>query len=71
LVFQSLRPLGLGRHRFSPAVDTTNARHFSKTGFDTMARMKNSKIRRSVLIDQMKKVDSWFKGMRDPCQVEG
>jgi hypothetical protein len=36
-----------------------------------MARIRNSGIRRGVPIDEMKKDDSWYKEMRDPCQVEG
>jgi hypothetical protein len=36
-----------------------------------MARIRKSRIKRSVPIDDIKKDDSWYKEMRDPCQVEG
>jgi hypothetical protein len=36
-----------------------------------MARFKKSGIRRGVPIDDIKKDASWYKEMRDPCQVEG
>ena len=55
----------------APASDAANIRHSSRAGFDATARMKRPKIRRSVLIGGTKKDDSWFKEMRDPCQVEG
>ena len=54
----------------APASDSANIRHSSRAGFDATARMKKAKIRRSVLIGGTKKDDSWFKEMRDPCQVE-
>jgi len=52
----------------APASDAANIRHSSRAGFDAT---KKPKIRRSVLIGGTKKDDSWFKEMRDPCQVEG
>jgi hypothetical protein len=55
----------------APASDSANIRHSSRAGFDATARMKKAKIGRSVLIGDTKKDDSWFKEMRDPCQVEG
>jgi hypothetical protein len=55
----------------APASDSANIRHSSRAGFDATARMNKAKIRRSVLIGGTKKDDSWFKEMRDPCQVEG
>jgi hypothetical protein len=36
-----------------------------------MAKVRKSKIRRSLPVEEMKKDDSWFKQMPDPCQVEG
>jgi hypothetical protein len=54
-----------------PAAHKSNASHFSKAGFDAMARMKKSGIRRGALVDGVKRDDNWFKQMRDPCQVEG
>jgi hypothetical protein len=48
----------------------TNAPHFSKAGFNALAKTKKSKIRRGVIEDP-KKDDSWYKQMPDPCQVEG
>lgn len=55
----------------APAGNRPNPLHFSTAGFDALAKMKKAKIRRGVLIDDMKKDDSWYKEMRDPCQVEG
>lgn len=49
----------------------SNASHFSKAGFDAMARVKKSEIRRGVPADGVKRDDSWYKQMPDPCQVEG
>jgi len=36
-----------------------------------MARTKKPGIRRGVRIEDLKKDDSWYKQMPDPCQVEG
>jgi hypothetical protein len=55
----------------APTANTTNVRHFSKAGFDAMARMKKSKIKRGMPVEDVNKDASWFKEMRDPCQVEG
>jgi hypothetical protein len=55
----------------APAVNAKNVRHFSKAGFDTMARMKKSKTKSGIAVEDVKKDASWFKEMRDPCQVEG
>jgi hypothetical protein len=55
----------------APASDSANIRHSLRAGFDATARMKKAKIRNSVLTGDTKKDDSWFKEMRDPCQVEG
>jgi hypothetical protein len=55
----------------APAANATNASHFSKAGFDAMARVKRSGIRRGVPIEGGKRDDSWYRQMPDPCQVEG
>lgn len=55
----------------APVSNRPNASHFSKPGFGAMARMKKSGTRRGVPIENVKKDDSWYKEMRDPCQVEG
>ena len=55
----------------APTASRTNVPHFSKAGFGAMAKMKKSKINWGVSIDGVKRDDSWFKEMRDPCQVEG
>jgi hypothetical protein len=58
----------------APAASRTNVTNFSKAGFGAMAKMnktKKSKINWGVSIDGVKRDDSWFKEMRDPCQVEG
>jgi hypothetical protein len=55
----------------APAANATNVQHFSKAGFDATAKIKKSKIRRSVPIDGVKRDDSWYKETPDPCQVEG
>jgi hypothetical protein len=52
------------------AAATTNVSHFSKTSFSAMARMRKPQIERGVQIDEMKD-PSWYKEMRDPCQIEG
>ncbi len=49
----------------------SNASHFSKAGFEAMARMKKAGVRTSVPVDGVRRDDSWFKQMPDPCQVEG
>jgi hypothetical protein len=53
------------------AANKSNASHFSRAGFDPMARTKKPGIRRGVRIEDLKKDDSWYKQMPDPCQVEG
>jgi hypothetical protein len=55
----------------SPATNASKAQHFSKADFGPMARFKKSRIRKGVTIDDIKKDASWYKEMRDPCQVEG
>jgi hypothetical protein len=45
--------------------------HSSRVGFDAMAKVKKSRIRRSLPAEELKKDDSWFRQMPDPCQVEG
>jgi hypothetical protein len=55
----------------APAPSRTNVTHFSKAGFGAMAKTKKSKINWGLSIDGVKRDDSWFKEMRDPCQVEG
>jgi hypothetical protein len=55
----------------APAANATLVPHSSKAGFDAMATVRKSKIRRSLPVEEMKKDDSWFKQMPDPCQVEG
>ena len=53
------------------AADTANVSHFSKTSFDMMAKVRKPQVKHGVLIDEMKRDPSWYKEMRDPCQVEG
>jgi hypothetical protein len=54
------------------AADVARVPHLSKTGFDAMAKLKKSKkFGRSVPVEDVKRDDSWYKQMRDPCQVEG
>jgi hypothetical protein len=53
----------------APAANTANVSHFSKTSFS--ARMRKLQTKSGVLIDGMKRDPSWYKEMRDPCQVEG
>jgi hypothetical protein len=55
----------------APAANATKVPHLSQTGADAIARLKKSKIRRGVPVEDVKKDDSWYKEMRDPCQVEG
>jgi hypothetical protein len=55
----------------SPAVNATLVPHSSKAGLDTMAKIKRSKIRRSLPLEERNKDDSWFRQTPDPCQVEG
>jgi hypothetical protein len=55
----------------APAANTANVSHFSKTGFDALAKMRRPQVKRGVLIDELKRDPSWYKEMRDPCQVEG
>jgi hypothetical protein len=55
----------------APAANATIVQRFSKAGFDATAKIKKSKIRRSVPIDGVKRDDSWYKETPDPCQVEG
>jgi hypothetical protein len=54
-----------------PAGNATLVPHSSKAGFGAMAKLRKSKIRRSLPAEEIKKDDSWFKQMPDPCQVEG
>jgi hypothetical protein len=55
----------------APAANTANVSHFSKTSFDALAKMRRPQVKRGVLIDELKRDPSWYKEMRDPCQVEG
>jgi hypothetical protein len=56
----------------APAANMTKVTLHSKGGFDAVAKISKSKIKRSVLIDGMiRKDDSWYKQTPDPCQVEG
>jgi Skp family chaperone for outer membrane proteins len=56
----------------APAANMTKVTLHSKTGYDAVAKIRKSKIKRSVLIDGMiKKDDSWYRQTPDPCQVEG
>jgi hypothetical protein len=55
----------------APAANATLVPHSSNAGFDAMAKVRKSRIRRSLPAEEMKKDDSWFKQMPDPCQVEG
>jgi hypothetical protein len=54
----------------APAHDPS-ASHFSKARFEALVKLKRSGIRASVPGDGVKRDDSWYKQMRDPCQVEG
>jgi len=49
----------------------SNASPFSKAGFEAIARMKKSGLRKGVPFDGVKKDDSWYRQPPDPCQVEG
>jgi hypothetical protein len=60
-----------GWSQSTPVAPVLNAAHFPNPRFDVMAKMKKSKIRMSVPVVGVKRDDSWFKEMRDPCQVEG
>jgi hypothetical protein len=55
----------------APAANAANVSHFSKASFDPMAKLRKPRIKRGVLIDEPKRDPSWYKEMRDPCQVEG
>jgi hypothetical protein len=55
----------------APAVNKSNASHFPRAGFEAIARMKKSGLRKGVPFDGMKKDDSWYRQTPDPCQVEG
>ena len=55
----------------APAANKSIASHLPKAGFDATVKMKKSKIRRGVLIEDVRKDDSWYRQMRDPGQVEG
>ena len=54
-----------------PAANATPVPHSSKAGFNAMAKLRKSRVRQSLPIEEMKKDDSWYKQMPDPCQVEG
>jgi len=54
-----------------PATAKSNVSHISKAGFDAMARVKKSGIRRGLSVDGVKRDDSWYRQTPDPCQVEG
>jgi hypothetical protein len=55
----------------APAANATKLPHLARTGVDAKARMKKPKIRTGVPVENVKRDDSWYKEMRDPCQVEG
>jgi hypothetical protein len=56
----------------APAANMTSVTLHSKAGIDAVAKLRKSKIKRSVLIDGViRKDDSWYKQTPDPCQVEG
>src|SRR5215210_3231328 len=48
-----------------------NASHVSTRTSELMTRLKKAGTRRGVPVDAPKPDASWFKQMRDPCQVEG
>jgi hypothetical protein len=54
-----------------PATTKSNVSHISKAGFDPVARVKKSGIRRGLSVDGVKRDDSWYRQTPDPCQVEG
>jgi hypothetical protein len=55
----------------APATAKLKVSHISKAGFEAMARVKKSGIRRSLSVDGVKRDDSWYRQAPDPCQVEG
>ena len=55
----------------APVANKSNASHFSKAGFEAIARMKKSGLRKGVPFDGVKRDDSWYRQTPDPCQVEG
>jgi hypothetical protein len=55
----------------TPAASAPNASHLPNPRFDAMAKMKKPRIKMSLPADGVKRDDSWFREMRDPCQVEG
>jgi hypothetical protein len=57
--------------RISPAAGEPNASHFSIHASDPMTRLKKPGTRRGLPVDAPKPDASWFRQMRDPCQVEG
>jgi hypothetical protein len=59
----------------SAAVTPGNAKstvpHVSKVDLDRVARVKKSGVTRGLLVDGVKRDDSWYRQTPDPCQVEG
>jgi hypothetical protein len=46
---------------FSPAANATLVPHSAKASFEAMARIKRSKIRRNLPVEERNKDDSWFR----------
>jgi hypothetical protein len=69
--FSTLTPAWSQSAAVAPTAGRTNTPHFSKAGFGATASMKKSKVNWGVSVDGVKRDASWFKEMRDPCQVEG
>jgi hypothetical protein len=55
----------------SLALNATPVPHSSKAGLEATAKIKRSKIRRGLPVEEWNKDDSWFRQTPDPCQVEG
>jgi hypothetical protein len=55
----------------APATVKSNVSPISKAGYDAMARVKKSGIKRGLSVDGVKRDDSWYRQTPDPCQVEG
>jgi len=55
----------------APADNKPNASHVSTRTSELMTRLKKAGTRRGVPVDAPKPDASWFKQMRDPCQIEG
>jgi hypothetical protein len=57
--------------RVAPTGSQPNASHFSTPTSELMTRLKKPGTRRGVPVNAPKPDASWFRQMRDPCQVEG